>query len=281
LNWENQEHLDLIRDYFARILTAHNPDPFRPRGQVDCLLQDVLDPDFRDEWDLEQDHCALCNRCQKHGAIRRGVRSCQPSQCFRKGLCRFHFPYPFNEQPLVFLAEENGTPRKRFAATRNDPWLNQHSRTVLLGWRANVDLQPVLDRQAAIKYVSKYASKPEVLSQSYRDALGDFCSRLPQNLPAENAVRRLFARMAADRDISAQEAVHLLLGEKLVGCSRSFVNLNASVDAPHVLKDVVQLDEDDCTFESAFFAHYEQRPAHLETLAAVDYCRQFDVKRRM
>jgi hypothetical protein len=32
--------------------------------------------------------------------------------------------------------------------SRNDPWLNQHSAAAfLLTWRANVDLQPVLDRQ--------------------------------------------------------------------------------------------------------------------------------------
>jgi hypothetical protein len=54
--------------------------------------------------------------------------------------------------------------------------MNQHSTLVLLAWRANVDLQPVLDKKAAIKYVCKYATKPEVLSQSYHNALTDFCS---------------------------------------------------------------------------------------------------------
>ena len=48
-------------------------------------------------------------------------------------------------------------------------------------------------------------------------------------------MQSLFAKMAADRDISAQEAVHLLLGENLVKCSHSFVNLNADVEAPEVL----------------------------------------------
>jgi hypothetical protein len=71
-----------------------------------------------------------------------------------------------------------------------------------------------------MKYVSKYAYKPETVSQSYQEALSDFCMHLPLDLPAENAVQRLFARMAADRDISAQEAVHLLLTDKFVGCTR-------------------------------------------------------------
>lgn len=51
--------------------------------------------------------------------------------------------------------------RKWFAPVRNDPWLKQHSKLLLLAWRANMDLQPVLNWNAAIKYVSKYTSKPE------------------------------------------------------------------------------------------------------------------------
>jgi hypothetical protein len=122
-----------------------------------------------------------------------------------------------------------------------------------------VDLQPVLDRKAAMKCVSKYASKPETVFQSYQDALSDFCMRLPLDLPAENAVQRRFARMAADRDISAQEAVHLLLADKLVGCTRTFVNLNANIDGPMLPREQGELDDDDAVFKDNFFANYERR----------------------
>ena len=132
-------------------------------------------------------------------------------------------------------------------------------------------MQPVLDREAAMKYISKYASKPEALSDSYHAALKDFCSRLPRGLPAERAVQSLFARMAADRDISAQEAVHLLLGEPLVGCSRSFVNLNAHTDAPHVLREPIDMDDDDAAFEEPFFSRYQNRPGHTAQLNAVQF----------
>ena len=101
---------------------------------------------------------------------------------------------------------------------------------------------------------------------------------MPQELPAESAVRRLFAKMAADRDISAQEAVHLLLGDKLVDCSRTFVNLNANIDAPHLLKETAGLDEGDTTFETTFFRHYENRPLGQSALNAVEFCKKFDVK---
>lgn len=281
MDWNDPDDLGCIGAYFSRIITAFNPDPFRPRGQEDVLLKDFSLPETRRAWDLETDHCALCNRCQKHGGIRQGIRACIPSQCHRNGSCRFHFPYPVTSEAVAFMDSEPKPPRKRFAAVRNDSWMNQHSTPLLLAWRANVDLQPVLDKKAAIQYVSKYASKPEVLSQSYRDALSDFCGRLPQDLPAEKAVQKLFARMSADRDISAQEAVHLLLGDKLVGCSRTFVNLNAYVDAPHLLKEASNLDDTDCTFESAFYLHYEKRPLEHEHMNAFQFCKTFDVKRSM
>ena len=260
IDWKNPCDLASVQEYFSNILTAFNPDPFRPRGSFDCLFKNLLPAESRVLWDHETDHCDLCNRCQKHGKLQNGVRACVPFQCYRKGSCRFHFPYPISFRPVAFVDSEDEEGRKHFVAERNDPWMNQHSTPVLLAWRANIDFQPVLDKKAAIKYVSKYASKPEVLSQSYRDALKDFCSWMPHDFPAEKAVGRLFARMAADRDISAQEAVHLLLGDKLVGCSRTFVNLNANIDAPHLLKEVPNLDDEDTVFESAFFAWYEKRP---------------------
>jgi hypothetical protein len=181
----------------------------------------------------------------------------------------------------AFVEGSGSRARKTFAAVCNDPWLNQHARVVLLGWRANVDMHPVLDREAARRYISKYASKPETLSDSYHTALKEFCARLPVEQPAARAVQSLFARMAADRDISAQEAVHLLLGEPLVGCSRSFINLNGQADAARVIREPLDLDDDDDAFEEPFFAHYQIRPAYLGYLNAVQFCMVYSVSRRM
>ena len=139
-------------------MTAYNPDPARPRGATDCLLADLLDPATRDAWDWQSDHADLCNRCQEHGYVLGGRRQCLPSQCFKHNSCRFHFPFPPTATSAAVIERSAGLDRKRFAPVRNDPWLNQHSKPVLLAWRANMDLQPVLDQNAAIKYVSKYAT---------------------------------------------------------------------------------------------------------------------------
>jgi hypothetical protein len=58
--------------------------------------------------------------------------------------------------------------------------------------------------------------------------------------------------MAADRDITAQEAVHLLFADKFVGCTWMSVNLNANIDEPMLLRKQGELDDDDAVFETTF-----------------------------
>ena len=279
IDWSCPTDRCRLVEYFSRFVSAYNPNPLSTRGSNDCLLRDLLLPAERVDWDTASDHAALCNRCQKHGTVVNGNRQCLPAQCHKNGACRFHFPFAPSLTGQAVLQRTGPRLRKWFLPVRNDPWLNQHSKPILLAWRANQDLQPVLDRVAAIKYVSKYASKPETASDSYTQALGTFCCRLPRHAPAERAAQSLFAKMAADRDISAQEAAHLLLGHKLVDCSRSFVNLNAAIDAPDVLRDPVDLDDDDAAFAQPFFLQYQRRGPESETLNAVEYCMQFNTNR--
>ena len=265
-------------EYYSRLITAWNLDPVRPHppaGQ-DCLIWDLLPAAARDQWDFADDHCNLSNRCQKHGGVFSGTRCCIPAFCHKCGVCRFHFPYPCTPEPAAFVEDPENGACKQFSLARNDPWLNQHSKPILLAWQANTDLQPVLDREAAIKYVSKYASKPETVSEGYHHALTEFCNWMPQDLHAENAVQCLFARMAVDRDISAQEAVHLLLGEHLVECSRTFVSLDADINACHMLRNNNEADDNDPAFEQTFFNHYCARPAAQENMCAVEFCSKFN-----
>ena len=179
---------------------------------------------------------------------------------FMTAVCQFHFPYPCSPHPTAYVEHAERSTQKHFGPACIDPWLNQHSIPVLLAWRANTDLQPVLNRDAAIKYISKYTSKPKTVSEGYHHALSEFCGQMPHNLPAENALQCLFARMAADRDISAQEAVHLLLGKHLVECSCLFVSLDADVNTRHMLHDHNEADDTNPAFEQSFFDHYKMRP---------------------
>ena len=49
----------------------------------------------------------------------------------------------------------------KIVTKQNDSRLNTHQRLQLQGWRANCDIQVVIDHYACVKYLTKYAAKGE------------------------------------------------------------------------------------------------------------------------
>ena len=78
----------------------------------------------------------------------------------------------------------DGNGKKTYIPARNDELLNIHNSSMLSIWRANVDCQPVLSRHVVMTYISKYASKAENKSESYREIL----SHIAHAAPAEHAI---------------------------------------------------------------------------------------------
>lgn len=77
-------------------------------------------------------------------------------------MCRFGFPKPLEGRTrLQFTKLDNGRVRCELLTAHNDPYLNTHCWAQLHGWLANVDLQIILDKDTAVKYMVKYASKAE------------------------------------------------------------------------------------------------------------------------
>ncbi|PKK43636.1 hypothetical protein RhiirC2_627575, partial [Rhizophagus irregularis] len=60
---------------------------------------------------------------------------------------------------------------------RNDPYLNPHNRLQLQGWRANVDIKPILTIHAALQYVSKYVSKSEPKSVAFTEIFNQILNK--------------------------------------------------------------------------------------------------------
>ena len=65
---------------------------------------------------------------------------------------------------------------------RNDPRLSQHCKMFLKSWLANCNLKKNLDEEQAIRYLMKYASKPEARSE---DVNGLLRSLVPRNNETE------------------------------------------------------------------------------------------------
>ena len=82
------------------------------------------------------------NKLQRH-------TRCSPSYCLRvkkdQQCCRFGFPKDTVEQSFI---RENDRGQPELFTSRNDLYANPHNRLQLQSWRANVDLQPILNIRA-------------------------------------------------------------------------------------------------------------------------------------
>lgn len=100
----------------------------------------------------------------------------RPKQNQENFHCRFSFPFECcNNTPLQFEQVHNKDKTIQYKAKsitkRNDPRLNNHQPTQLVGWRANCDIQVVIDHHACVEYLSKYAAKDEPRSPMLKDTL--------------------------------------------------------------------------------------------------------------
>ena len=135
-------------------------------------------------------------------------------------------------------------------------------------WRANVDLKPVLSIHATLQYVSKYASKAELRSAAFSEILNQILSESIPDDPILTSVQKLLLHSVAERDISAQETCHLLLGIPLYHLSRAFVSLNLNKESPRWIRDTGESGEsstiDSGRTEKSPLKRYWDRPVQFE-----------------
>ena len=132
--------------------------------------------------------------------------------------CRFGYTKQCRDQSE--LSKDPGRDFSQLNTRRNDSILNSYNLTFILGWRANIDFRPVINKDAVIAYVAKYASKGETASSSYEDTLQKAIKHLQSTDRAGVAYQKILSTFAAERDISSQETCHILHSLSLVHSSR-------------------------------------------------------------
>lgn len=215
LEKESEQKIEEVLQYFSDLVTAINPDtnPEEP-GIHPCRTT------YNHIKDFEQDLAQLLNKVQRH-------TKCSVGYCLKNNKCRFKFPKEQQEHSSLKFSEEKK--EMEFEPARNDPLMNKYNRFMIQLWRANMDISPVISKKALISYLAKYISKCETSSQALDEILLSITSKLNEDDPSKKAIQRLFIRCCAERDISAQEVCHTLLGLKLYSAGgRSFTILNFS-----------------------------------------------------
>ena len=158
----------------------------------------------------------------------------------------------------------------------NDSRIIGHNTAQLTGWRANVDMQVSTNAEMVTKYTCKYASKSEVLSEPLKKTFKAIVDDLDDH--PNKAVQKLLTKTVAEHDYSAQETCHLLLGEKLVTCSRSFVIVG--VDGQREVDLETGVNSKRAT-RSSVLDHYMKRPqsSQFANMCLDEFTKQYNVNR--
>jgi hypothetical protein len=142
---------------------------------------------------------------------------------------------------------------------RNDSRLNNHQQLQLQGWRANCDIQVVIDHYACVEYLTKYAAKGEPRSPILKQAFNSIVQNVDSNTDPHRVIKKIVMKSLGERDYAAQETMHHLLSLKLH--SSSFKVMPLSLNGSRRVRDTASIDEgESCTDYSLLdvYANREQ-----------------------
>ena len=241
-----------ICDYVDLLLSTCNPTP--PGSN---WVKPNIHPCRKKHGEIPQKDCAadyadLLNTVQRH-------THCSPNYCLKKKSneevhCRFNFPFECCDKTRlefekIHTKDNSIQYRAKIVTRRNDPRLNNHQRTQLVGWRANCDIQIIIDHHACIEYLSKYAAKGEPRSPMLKDTFNAVMKNVSLNETnnPQKVMKKIMMKTLGERDFSAQETMHLLLSLKMYGTTFTVlpINLNASRRI-----DIRSKESENCTKDS-------------------------------
>ena len=121
--------------------------------------------------------------------------------------------------------------------------VNPFNESTLVAWKANLDIQIVLEPYGCASYIVGYISK----SQRGMSAQLDLAAKEARrgNLDLKKQVRHIGNVFSNSVEVSAQEAVYLDLQIPLTKCTRDIVFINTSIPEERIflLKSKAALDE--------------------------------------
>ena len=190
--------------YIDWLVTTVNPSPEDQRYSQGTHPSSIEFTDVSEN-EMDEDYQSLINTVQRH-------TRCSPIYCLRikpgqqEPSCRFSYPRPEQQwTDIEFQQLPDGHVKATLITKRNDPRVNAHNRVILQHWRANTDLQPIVDTEAAARYLCKYAAKGERRSHDAHAILKSCVGQSDDLNDTRSVLRRFMLRAVGQRDFSAQE----------------------------------------------------------------------------
>lgn len=162
--------------------------------------------------------------------------------------------------------------------------VNNYNKVLLLSWRANMDLQFVLDPFGCAMYILTYIAKSQ---RGMSNLLYCACKEAQEgNFDIRQQVQHIGNVFLNNVEISAQEAVYFILQIPLYKSSRDvlFINTSPPNERTVMLKPfhrIQALPNDSTDIEQhGVIQHYADRPKQLEDICLADYVSQYRIVKR-
>lgn len=167
-------------------------------------------------------------------------------------------------RPTVFLKREI-----------KDAFFNAYQTGLATSWKANMDIQFILDPYACCKYCAAYVSKScRGMSKLLKEVVEEVKSG---NMTIKEKLKKYGHVFINKSEVSAQEAAYGNLGMALSRCSRDSVYINTSRPSDRVVltKSAAELkqlpaDSTDVNLEG-LLDHYAQRPPQLDNCTLAEF----------
>ena len=187
-------------------------------------------------------------------------------------------------EPNYLLAVQSSlkTPTIFLKRKPNELRINNYNAACPSAWRANMDIQFVLDVYACayVAYIVSYISKAQ---KGMSELLRTACEEAKRgNSSVKQQVRDIGNRFLNNVEISAQEAVYIVLQLPMRKSSRQVVFINTSppedrVQLLKLLQEINDLEDDsDEIYASGLIKRYTKRPAKLENVSLADWSAWYD-----
>lgn len=244
--------------------------------QQTCILTPLEDPSDDEEKKKEHKHYK-----QKWHEIHSFLELSQEGEdmTFDEFLSKFNIS---NEQYLQCVRTSITRDTIFVKRNLNEIRINNYNKHCLLAWRANMDIQFILDVYACAMYIVSYITKSQRgMSKLLHNAVSE---ARDGNVGIREQVRDIGSKFINHVEISAQEAVYIVLQLPMKKASREVVFINTSPPDERVqlvksLPDIAELEDDSEDIEcSNMIKRYSERPKSLELITLADYAAWYDVR---
>ena len=158
--------------------------------------------------------------------------------------------------------------------------INRYNPSILRAWKANMDIQYILDAYACVMYVTSYMMKSE-------RAMGELLKHVTKEssgLDIRSQLRKLGSTFLNHRELSCQEASYRLLSLPLKKLSRKCVFINTDPKTERLvmtkpLSSIQTLDNDEeDLYLKSLIDRYVARPNQLENMCLAEFAANYDMK---